>query len=310
MRGGRATLLPCVVTERRYHNAGPSGHPIVMSVINVPYSCAWVMLPNQFTALTSVSLLEIQHVPRASSVYLPQLTNESFPVGTFRRVIVPTASPFRHLRQRSFCARCVPASFPPSFKPVIRAKREEAARSTVHGRDFEDLVWEFVQREAQKMSDVPNHTGSKVWAMRNCKMGDAVITLGEDTAASGEKIVIEAKEDCSYDLDKACVEIQTARKNRDAAIGLFVFSRTTAPVGQETLLRHGNDIFLIWEGEDLQSDVNFKAALMVAKALSVRQAKARTEETADFERLDKAIVTSCEFLLASSCRDTNIRRSP
>jgi len=28
-----------------------------------------------------------------------------------------------------------------------------------------------------------------------------------------------------------------------AAIGLFVFSRTTAPVGQETLLRHGNDIF-------------------------------------------------------------------
>lgn len=172
----------------------------------------------------------------------------------------------------------------------IRAKREEAARSTTHGRDFEDLVWEFVQREAQKMGDVPNHTGSKVGAMRNCKMGDAVIALGEDTAASGEKIVIEAKEDSSYDLAKACVEIQTARKNREAAIGLFVFSRTTAPLGQEPLLRHGNDIFVIWDGEDLQSDVNFKAALMVARALSVRQAKAHTEATADFEKLDKAIL--------------------
>ena len=172
----------------------------------------------------------------------------------------------------------------------MRVKREEAARSTIHGKEFEQLVWEFVQREAQKSGDVPDHTGNRTGAIRNCKIGDMVITLGEDTAAAGERIVVEAKEDFSYDLAEACAEMQSARKNREAAIGVFVFSRTTAPVGQEPLLRHGNDIFVIWDGADLQSDVNLKAAVMLARALSVRQAKARTHETADIEKLDKAIL--------------------
>jgi hypothetical protein len=52
-----------------------------------------------------------------------------------------------------------------------------------------------------------------------------------------ERIAVEAKEDFSYDLAEACAEMQSARKNRDAAIGVFVFSRKTAPVGQEPLLR-------------------------------------------------------------------------
>jgi hypothetical protein len=238
-------------------------------------------LDNEHSALSRMT----EFMGRATEAIDNNLTldKEQSALSRLKRELLDVLS--RHEQQANSFQSEVKASL-----AEIRAKREEAARSTVHGRDFEDLVWEFVQREAQKMGDVPNHTGSKVGAMRNCKMGDAVITLGEDTAASGEKIVIEAKEDSSYDLAKACVEIQTARKNREAAIGLFVFSRTTAPIGQETLLRHGNDIFLIWDGEDLQSDINFKAALMVARALSVRQAKARTEETADFERLDKAIL--------------------
>jgi hypothetical protein len=60
---------------------------------------------------------------------------------------------------------------------AIRAKREEAARSTTHGKDFEELVWEFVQREAQRSGDLPARTGRKTGAIRNCKIGDAVITL-------------------------------------------------------------------------------------------------------------------------------------
>jgi len=172
----------------------------------------------------------------------------------------------------------------------VRVKREEAARSTIHGKEFEQLVWEFVQREAQKSGDIPEHTGNRTGAIRNCKIGDIVITLGEDSAASGEQIVVEAKEDFSYDLAEARAELQSARKNREAAIGVFVFSRKTAPVGQEPLLRHGNDIFVIWDEADLQSDVNLKAAVMLARALSVRQAKARTHETADFDKLDKAIL--------------------
>lgn len=172
----------------------------------------------------------------------------------------------------------------------IRTRRDESARSTTHGKDFEGSVWSFVQHEAQKSGDVPAHTGKRPGTIRNCKIGDAIITLGDETSAPGERIVVEAKEDSSYDLEKARDEIRSARKNRQAGVGLFVFSRRTAPTGQDILVRHGSDIFVIWDEQDLQSDVNLRAAIMVARALSVKSAKARDEEAADFEKLDKAIL--------------------
>jgi hypothetical protein len=172
----------------------------------------------------------------------------------------------------------------------ISAKREEASRSTTHGREFEDLVWEFVQREAQRAGDIPECTANSSGFIRHCKVGDCLITLGEDCAAMGEKLVVEAKEDASYDLTKAREEMETARKNRKASSGVFVFSAKTAPDGQEPLLRYGSDVFIKWDAEDLGTDVYLKAAIMLAKALCVRQAKVRDEELADFEVLDKAIL--------------------
>jgi hypothetical protein len=74
----------------------------------------------------------------------------------------------------------------------IKTKREDAARSTIKGRDFEAAVWEFVQSEAQRVGDVPEQTGTIPGATRACKVGDCVITLGEDCAAAGERIVLEA----------------------------------------------------------------------------------------------------------------------
>jgi hypothetical protein len=46
---------------------------------------------------------------------------------------------------------------------------------------------------------------------------------------------------------------------------------------------------VVWDAEDIQTDVYFHAALMLAKALCVREARARAHELVDFEKLDKAI---------------------
>ena len=173
----------------------------------------------------------------------------------------------------------------------IRTKREDAARSTLKGRDFETAVWEFVQNEAQRLGDVPEQTGTTPGAKRACKVGDCVVTLGEDCAAAGEKIVVEAKNAAGYDLSKAGQELLIARENRAASIGVFVFAKGVAPLGQEPILRQGSDVFVIWDAEDVQTDVYLHAALMLAKALCVREAKARNEEIADFEKLDKAIAS-------------------
>lgn len=172
----------------------------------------------------------------------------------------------------------------------IKAKREESLRSTTHGRNFEDAVWEFVQREAQRSGDIAAKVGNTTGCMRNCKVGDAVITLGDESAAPGANIVLESKEDSSYDLRKAREECLAARKNREAEVAIFIFSKKAAPSGQEVMCRHGNDIFVVWDAEDIASDIYLRAALMVARALSVRNAKARTEESADLDALDKSIL--------------------
>ena len=117
-----------------------------------------------------------------------------------------------------------------------------------------------------------------------------VIELGRDAASAGARIVVEAKEDASYNLRKALEELEEARKNRGADIGVFVFSKRTAPSGLEVFNRYGNDVVVIWDAEDTGSDVFLDAGLSVARALSARPKSISEEVGADFEALEKAIL--------------------
>ena len=149
---------------------------------------------------------------------------------------------------------------------------------------------EFVQREAEKAGDIATATGNETGAIKSCKVGDATVELGPDCIAQGTKLVVEAKEHASYDINKAREEIEKARKNRGASVGVFVFSKKTAPAKQESLLRYGNDIFVVWNADDIGNDVILKSALCLAKALCVRESKTREAEAADFQAIDNAIL--------------------
>jgi hypothetical protein len=173
---------------------------------------------------------------------------------------------------------------------TMKIKREEAGRSMAHGNQFEDAVVDFVQHDVGKSGDLASATGKTTGAIKYCKVGDAVVELGPDCAAAGERFVVEAKEDATYDLCKARAEIETARKNREATIGVFVSSKKTAPAGLESFTRIGNDVFVTWDREDLANDVMLKAALSLAKALCVREAKTRKAEAADFESIDNTVL--------------------
>jgi hypothetical protein len=173
---------------------------------------------------------------------------------------------------------------------AMKARRQESLRSTTHGKDFEELVVEFVHREAEQGGDIATATGNATGAIKSCKIGDATVELGPDCVAQGTKFVIEAKEQASYDINKARDEIEKARKNRTASVGVFVFSRKTAPAKQESLLRYGNDIFVIWDADDIGNDVILKSALSLAKALCVRESKTREAEAADFQAIDNAVL--------------------
>ena len=171
----------------------------------------------------------------------------------------------------------------------MSARKQEAQRSTRHGMAFEDAVFSFVNRRRSE-GDVATRTGNTTGQVRNCKKGDCVIELGPDSAAPGARIVVEAKQDQSYSLQKALTEIGEARKNRGAGVGVFVFSRRTVPCEiTEPLARYGNGIVVVWDAENPASDAYLFAALSVAKALSVREHCGSGSLDVDIEGLEKAI---------------------
>ena len=171
----------------------------------------------------------------------------------------------------------------------MTARKQEAQRSTRHGMEFEDAVFEFINRR-QGDGDVATRTGNTTGRIRNCKKGDVVVQLGPESLAPGARVVVEAKQDQSYTLQKALGEIEEARRNRDAGVGLFVFSRRTVPSEvTEPLLRFGNDLVAVWDADDPATKVYLVAALSVAKALSVRSAADGETLGVDVEALDKIV---------------------
>jgi hypothetical protein len=139
-----------------------------------------------------------------------------------------------------------------------------------------------------------------------------VVTLGADCVAAGAHVVVEFKEDASYNLKSTLEEAETARKNRGAAVGLFVHSRRTAPAGMSEFARHGNDIVVVWDAEDETTDVLLRAGMMVAKALCVRAgvaAQGRSAELAGMESAVRAIEKQCEKFEAIRTRCNTIKSS-
>jgi hypothetical protein len=172
---------------------------------------------------------------------------------------------------------------------TIIARREEADKSTRHGLEFEEAVCEFLDRYVQGGGDICERTGTTTGSIRNCKIGDAVLTLGADSAAPGAKIVIEAKEDRTFDVAKALLELDSARKNRSSQVGLFVFSKKTCNANLEPVARRGNDVLVLWDAEDAATDVFVRCGLTLAKALCIRAARAQEVQAVDFSALDAAV---------------------
>ncbi|HEY3394234.1 MAG TPA: hypothetical protein VGK58_16090 [Lacipirellulaceae bacterium] len=185
------------------------------------------------------------------------------------------------------------ADFQTEVKGALReltARREEQARSTLHGGTFQSAVFEFLHCQSQQQGDICDFTADRVGAIKNCKVGDVVIALGADTSAAGAKIAVEAKEEKECTLAAALTEIESARKNRLAQVGLFVFSRRTAPRDLRSLRRFGDDIVVVWDAEDTLSDCFLLAALELARLMCLCHQRRLDSEAADFISIETAIL--------------------
>lgn len=73
------------------------------------------------------------------------------------------------------------------------------------------------EKDIEGSSDVLEKIAHKAGKIQRCKLGDFVLTLGAESAAAGCRIVVEAKDNKSYDLKTALEEIAQARDNRECA---------------------------------------------------------------------------------------------
>ena len=100
----------------------------------------------------------------------------------------------------------------------------------------------------------------------------------------GAKIVVEAKRRDSYSLAQAREEIETARKNRGADWGVFVFSKKTAPPAISNRSPATAAISSSSGTPKIQStDVFLKAGIIAARALCFRTERQSAAQQVDFE---------------------------
>jgi len=169
------------------------------------------------------------------------------------------------------------------------ARKKEKARSTRRGDDFQEAVGLFLDHDANGRGDICERTTNTVGRLPRRKTGDFVLTMGPETIARGGRITVEAKEEQGYDTPKALAELEEARTNRDASIGLFVLSRHVAPEEMEPLARYGNDIIVVWDAEDSLTDVILHAALSLARGLVTRNSVESQKMAAELSELEDAM---------------------
>ncbi len=171
---------------------------------------------------------------------------------------------------------------------ALDARRGEAARSTRHGGEFEEALGQLLAAESQRVGDVHQAVGATTGAVRNCKVGDHIVAMGRESAAPGALLVFEAKENRACVLRAAIAEIEVARKNRQAQVGVFVFSARTAPEGLEPLARYGEDIVVVWDPEDEATDLHVRCAYSMARGLATRLASASAASHEALSEIDLA----------------------
>jgi len=172
---------------------------------------------------------------------------------------------------------------------AMNSRKEAYQRGTYHGMEFESAVFRHIDLWSQNTGATAIATGGMRGNMGNSKVGDVVIELGPENVAAGARIVVEAKQNQTYTYSKALAELDEAKKNRDADVGLFVFSARTTRDNIEPFSRNGNDVVVVWDSEDPNSNVIFNAGLSVAQALSVRVKSHNKEMGQDFVAIEMAV---------------------
>ncbi len=171
---------------------------------------------------------------------------------------------------------------------IKAGKATEADKGTEKGREFETTLYDYVAQVGRSLGDSTDNVRSVVGFIERCKTGDYVITLSELSAAPGKKIVVEAKKMQGYKLKDAIAELNEAKDNREAVVGILAFAKGYEPPEVGDFLRVGSDFFITVDEQCLNNRsplLYFDAAYKVLRSLIVTAARKEEKEELNIEQI-------------------------
>jgi hypothetical protein len=183
-----------------------------------------------------------------------------------------------------------------ALEAASAARAGERAKSAAKGGDFEGLLETMLGEIARGANDLLERTGTDAGDKGRSKKGDFVLTLDPAVVRGAElRIVVEAK-DRRISGREMRDELREARTNRDAAVGLVVFTPAHAPAGIAPFDVRAGDVYCVIDPAD-PDPATLEAAVRLARLLAVASLRER-EEAVDSTVIAEALTGIREQLEA------------
>lgn len=167
-----------------------------------------------------------------------------------------------------------------------RSRLTEAEKGTGKGRDFEESLYIPLAGMAGALEDQPENVSGVKGLINSDKVGDFIVRLGDCSRAPGRIIVFEAKKQQGYNIKRTLEELERAKKNRGADIGIFVFCKGYEPLEAGDFFRAGYDFVVTVDEEMMETGQRLlflEAAYKVARTLIAARTREEEERAIDPE---------------------------
>jgi len=175
---------------------------------------------------------------------------------------------------------------------IKTGKDTESERGTEKGREFETLLYDPVAAMARQLGDTSENVRSLVGKIPRSKVGDHILTLGITSGAPGLNVVIEVKKEQGYKLKSAIEELKTAKENREAEAGIFVFAKGYEPAEVGDFYRLGNDFYITVDEEQLRKNeplLFLEASYKIIRVILVTSRRIQDAREIDVEKIKREL---------------------
>jgi hypothetical protein len=185
-----------------------------------------------------------------------------------------------------------------------KARAEERSKSSAKGADFEDLLESMFGEICRGANDLLERTGTDAGDAGRSKKGDFVLTIDPDQTRGCEvRVVIEAK-DRRMSGREMRDELRQAKTNRDAAVGLVVFTPAHAPAGIYPFDLRAGDVYTVLDPADPDAST-LEAAVKLARLVALTAVR-ETETDVDLAAVQQSLTAIREAVEAVRTMKTQL----